>query len=424
MRLPLAESRRTMAITLKKMTRRPRRAPTPAELPLELQFLILDQILDDILELRRMGSVCKAWADHVQKGVLRRVWVTSMTAPRLLQLFQDTSRLGRYVEFVTMVEPAWHTQNPHPAMEQFLTDIVDNLPNLRTLDILGHQLALDMASLQTCTLERITHLRLRMVNFARADGLLQLTILALFPHLEGLDISGVSSRNSPPVLTSSPPPSPPWSRLRYLACDAFCCAALMKWLGSGPVVVDNLFITAWGYNIEPLEDFFRKVGDGVRRLRLTAQRSWQATGSIALPAFTSLQSLEVELGAGHLHETSPRNLEAGFLSILTQLSSPALTTMYFEVYVSTTHLDLPWDRVDAALAAFGALQEVVFDLYGFVNVTGGTGAHTVPEVPEFGALCEGMRRAMRRSDARGILRFCCAGRRAASDPGLLRYMFT
>jgi hypothetical protein len=111
-----------------------------------------------------------------------------------------------------------------------------------------------------------------------------------------------------------------------------------------------------------------------------------------------------------LSTLNPEMMQAGLLFFLRQLSSPELWTIHFDTNVTIGHLDLPWDEVDAALEVFGALQELVFDLYGFVDVVAGERlvVHAVP-YPSYAELCQGMRSKMRSSDARGILKFKCAG---------------
>lgn len=103
-------------------------------------------------------------------------------------------------------------------------------------------------------------------------------------------------------------------------------------------------------------------------------------------------------------------MEAGLLPLLHRLSSPHLQTIYLEINVGTGHLDLPWGKVDAALGTFSDLREVLFDLYGLFDVWRDRNILVTDDLyPSYGELCECMRRQMKRSDSRGVLKFMCAG---------------
>ncbi|KAJ7756583.1 hypothetical protein B0H16DRAFT_687032 [Mycena metata] len=353
-----------------------------ATLPLELQFLVLDHISDDTL--RDLCTVCQAWGAHAQKMIFCHIWVTSVTIPRLLLLLRYKPHLGTYIETVT-VAGSFRAPFGHPSMEQVFPYLSDIMPNVRTLDILIAKFGPELVPLQHSALRKITHLRLRSATFALPDTLLQ--FIALFPYLEGLEVSGDY------VLHTALPefsPSPP-KHLRYLVCNAFCYDSVMKWLASGPTMVDNLYIPAWGFNDPLLEEFLFKIGNGLQRLWLTDGGSrwpWAPLNEITIPPFPSLKSLEFDI---HRRTSSRSALEIGFPSILKQLSSSMLSTMYFDTYVKADHLGLPWDKVDAVLADFTGLQEVIFDLYGFLKVTetngsGGPGIQNMrgegdPEIP-------------------------------------------
>ncbi|KAJ7046083.1 hypothetical protein C8F04DRAFT_1387742 [Mycena alexandri] len=389
--------------------------------PLELQFLVLDQLSDDDLELRRLCTTCKAWANHIQRIIFRHIWVTSATTPRLVRLFLNKPHLGKYVQVVTVVESA-----SFASIELLFVWLSDVLPNLQTLDILRCSFGADIFPLQQSVLVKITYLRLRSAQFTSGETLLQ--FIGLFPRLEGLDLSGHCAAYgralTPPTSSLQPP-----RRLRYLACNATFHGVLMKWLARGPVIVDELYITGRGGNNGELEDFLLKVGDGVKHLRLTAP-PWPSPqlDAIVIPPFPSLHSLEVDLhllnpAVFYWDTTLPAiDLEGGFLYLLKQLLSPALSTMYFDTFVAPAHLDLPWDKLDAILTRFSSLEEVIFDLYGHINLTGGTKCGHV-DLPTYADLCRGMRKAMPRSDARGILKFRCAGKGPPPQSRLLRDVF-
>ncbi|KAJ7756589.1 hypothetical protein B0H16DRAFT_1538474 [Mycena metata] len=380
-------------------------------LPLELQFLVLDQSSVDVLYFRDLCTVCRAWGAHAQKIIFRHVWVTLVTIRRLWLLLRYKPHLGTYIETVTV---AGSLRSPfgHTSMQQLFRYLSDIMPNVRTLDILITKFGPELVPLQHSALRKITHLRLRSAAFAFRDTLLQ--FIALFPHLEGLEVSGDYVLHTTPPKFSPPPPK----HLRYLACNAFCYDSVMKWLASGPTMVDNLYITAWGYNDSLLEEFLFKIGNRLQRLRLTdLGTQWAPLNEFTIPPCPSLKSLEIDLH----RSTSSRNLlESGFLSILKQLSSSVLSTMYFDTHVTADHLQLPWDKVDVVLADFTGLQEVIFDLHGFVKVTE---TNENAFVPTYVEVCDGMRKAMVISEARGILKFWCAGRGTSTASHLCRYVF-
>ncbi|KAJ7764360.1 hypothetical protein B0H16DRAFT_444107 [Mycena metata] len=404
--------------------------------PLELQFLILDQLSDDdlelLVELRKLCTTCKAWANHIQKLVqkimFRHIWVTSASRPRLVRRFLYKPQLGKYVQVVTVVG-----SNSFGSIELLFMWLSDVMPNLQTLDLLRCAFEDDIFPLQQSVLPKVTYLRLRSSEFTSADTLLQLILL--FPQLEGLDLSG---NYTFPGRALTPPTSwlrPP-GRLRYLACDATRHAFLLRWLALGPVIVDELFITTWwGDNHTKLKDVLLKIGDHLKCLRLTETEPSMLDSpslrlfSTVIPPFPLLQSLEVDL---HLLKTTnfgwfnvtqaSLELERGLLLLLKQLLSPALSTIYLGTLVTPVHLDIPWAKLDSALLRFSALEQVIFDLHGFFDPNGGTRCQNV-EAPSYADLCCGMRRAMPLSDGRGILKFRCAGKGPSPKPRLLGDVF-
>ncbi|KAJ7764337.1 hypothetical protein B0H16DRAFT_1718272 [Mycena metata] len=391
--------------------------------PLELQFLILDQLTDDDLELRKLCTVCKAWANHVQEIMFRHIWVTSATRPRLVRRFLHKPQLGKYVQVVTVVG-----STSFGSTEQLFMWLSDVMPNLQTLDLLRCAFEDDIFPLQQSVLPKVTYLRLRSSEFRSADTLLQLILL--FPRLEGLDLSGhytAPGRALAPPTSSLRAPG----RLRYLTCDATRHAFLLRWLALGSVIVDELFIpTGWGDNHDELKDVLLKLGDGLKCLRLTGvePRNWPSDSLLAIPPFPLLQSLEVDLhllsslAFGWDATQAAFKLEDGLLLLLKQLLSPALSTIYLDTLVTPAHLDIPWAKLDSALARFSALEEVIFDLYGFFDLNGGTRCRNM-ELPSYADLCCGMRKAMPLSEARGILKFRCAGKGSSPKPRLLRDVF-
>ncbi|KAJ7142384.1 hypothetical protein C8R44DRAFT_760575 [Mycena epipterygia] len=375
-------------------------SPMSVYLPVELQFLVLDEISDENLELRKLSLICRAWAAHSQRIIFQDVWVSYTTVRRLLALFHTSPHLGAYVHTLRVVEGATFLSDAQiavPVLERLVERLADMMPNVRTLDLLYRKFGPDVTRVECSAdaLIRITHLRIRSGIFTTADNMLR--FIALFPRLDALEILGHYTIIARP---STAPPPPP-RHLRYLALGrVFCSGIVIAWLASGTVRVDDLRISSWGHDNTPLDSFLIKIGGGLQRLHLQEVRSLER--SMSIPSCPSLRHLEIDL---RFSTADRRSMEAGLLPVLHQLASPHLTTMYFDTYVVPGYLDLPWDAVDAALAGFGALREVVFELYGQFDMSGGLKfGH-----PTYAELCEGMKRQMALADARGILKFKCAG---------------
>ncbi|KAJ6566799.1 hypothetical protein B0H19DRAFT_1374215 [Mycena capillaripes] len=377
---------------------------SPMRIHLELQFLVLDQFSDDDIELRRLCSICQAWGTYAQGLIFREVWVKSATVQRLLLLFQRRPHLGTCVRTLRVVDASterWLMT----VLELLVEHLPDMMPNAHTLDIIGRNFGTDISHLESSAhkLAYITHLRLR------GDGRLinaykMLRFMSLFPRLEGLEILGHSPISEDAVILSPIPPR----HLRYLCLGMIVCSrTLVESLASCLVGVDNLRISAWGHDDDHWVPFLRQIGDGLRHLRLEEIRSRSSSDKITIPSLPKLQSLEIDLRFSIVNR---RSMDIGLLAVLNQLSGVHLSTMYFETFVMTEHLDLQWDEVDVVLKGFISLREVIFDLYGYLNVAGGRECGGGTEALTYSELCDGMKRKMPYSNARGILKFKCAGR--------------
>ncbi|KAJ7609228.1 hypothetical protein DFH06DRAFT_189546 [Mycena polygramma] len=376
-------------------------------LPLELQFQILDQFYDDKLELRRLYSVSRAWGAHSQRLIFRDVWVTYATAERLLSLFRRRPQLGICVRSVTIVEIKIFdcANRPQRTLEGIVDHLPAMMPNVRKLDIIGRRFDAQIEYLEFLShkLVDITHLRLRSETFTNPHTML--CFVGLFPRLEQLEIlGGYTVMASPAIL-----PPPPRRHLKYLALGRmFCSGIVMGWLARRPITVDELYIKSWGHDDHVmLNSFLRQIGDGLQHLRLKETRTRYPGERVFLPPCPSLRTLEINLR----YSTNDRDsMAAGILSILQRLASAPVSSMYFETAVGYKPLlDLQWDEVDVEMTAFCDLEDVVFDLYGHFDLSGGRmcGAE---EFPTYAELCDGMRKRMPHLEARGILRFKCAGR--------------
>ncbi|KAJ7177355.1 hypothetical protein C8R43DRAFT_942625 [Mycena crocata] len=384
-------------------------APT---LPMEIQCLILD-LADNNLQLRNLCHVCRFWKKYAQKLIFREVWVTSKNVRSLLALLRTRRDLGRCVITLRVVE-CFQLEGISPAsqpvLEQLLHLLPSLMPNIHTLDLLGRKFGPDLIRTQLTAhcacIADITHLRLRSGIFTSADHMLG--FIALFPRLEELEILGRYTVIAAPACRV--PPAPTY--LKYLALGlTFCSGIVLAWLASSAVQVHELRVNGWSYRRDPFHSSVLKIGAGVTHLHLVEERQYWPSGMTtrterSLPQCPALRSLVMQL---RLSTVNPSAMRARLIPLLLHISSPHLTTIHFEVYVTVEYLKLPWDAVDAALDTFSVLHEVVFDLYGWFNYNGGK-LPAQKTWATYEELCEGMKMQMTSSIARGILKFKCAGR--------------
>jgi hypothetical protein len=101
-------------------------------------------------------------------------------------------------------------------------------------------------------------------------------------------------------------------------------------------------------------------------------------------------------------ERSAYDLGRGFISMLSQVTSPHLSTVSFQIHLNTGYLDIPWEEVENVLTtdAFGQLEAVIFNMWG------GPFEYTVLTPYEEAVLL--MEDRMVILDARGLLRFSYA----------------
>ncbi|KAJ7500630.1 hypothetical protein B0H11DRAFT_2275835 [Mycena galericulata] len=159
----------------------------------------------------------------------------------------------------------------------------------------------------------------------------------------------------------------------------------MTWLASSTIPIDDLHIGSYCWPLDPLFGKIRGTalsyaGSGLNRANVH---------EMSLEAFNSLRYLEIGL---RFSTITSGGMEQGLLSLLSELSAPSLSTIYLDTYVVKGHLDLPWGDVDAILERFPSLREVVFDLSGFLDVSGGNdckyGGSTDEYLPTYAPLCQ------------------------------------
>ncbi|KAJ7473175.1 hypothetical protein B0H11DRAFT_2282681 [Mycena galericulata] len=403
----------------------PRRRRTDARsfstaLPLELQLLVLDHLSDDSIELERLCTVCRAWGAHAQSLIFREVWVTRSTIRPLLFLFQCNPNLGRYpttliiaeaqISSSTTVEFSWSTvERPVPVLAQLALHLPDLIPNVRTLHFVnGNSRVPDLPPSCAHGLSQITQLRLGSEYRTSAN----LPLIALFLALESLELPSRSDLYLPE--TSSTLPAFPTHLEQLTLGGSEYSETMLAWLSSGACPVADLTLWSWSHDHQFLYSFLTDISGGLCSLKL--RETWapplDAHGipvPLFLPPCPSLRSLEISLN----FSTADRDyMELGLLSVLYQLSSPHLSTIRLIAYVGGAHWkkDLPWERVDAALAAFGGFSQLVSDFYGLFDPAGRkTGLFGRYPYPTYADLCSDMRRRTPRAEARGILRFVCPG---------------
>ncbi|KAJ7729843.1 hypothetical protein DFH07DRAFT_1066110 [Mycena maculata] len=390
----------------------------PTALPLELQLLVLDEISDNNPELQRLCRVCRAWGAYAQTLIFREVWVTEATVLRLVLLFETRPQLGNCTTTLRIVEerdlgPSAQ-ESTAPVLSRLARRVPDLMPNLRTLHFIHRKsIAPPLPPFCAHALSGITNLRLSIGGSTTPATLPG--FIAHFSRLEGLEFPGsVCIANTSIAGWPLPPRS-----LKRLDLGAHFSVAppghpfsgpITEWLSTGVAGVTDLSVASWYREWDPTPTLLTNVNGSLRRLRLQ-ERSvppYAPLGialPLSVPPFPILQHFEMNLD---LSTRSAKYMELGLLAVLHQLSSPHLSTIYLETYVRQGLLDLPWDDVDMALQAFGSLREVVFDLWGMFDISGGEG----PQpwfYPSYRELCRHMRRKMRLSDSRGILTFRCAG---------------
>ncbi|KAJ7500626.1 hypothetical protein B0H11DRAFT_1995966 [Mycena galericulata] len=387
-----------------------KRAATPKalSLPLELQWLVLEQLADDVLQMRLICLVCSAWCTYAQPFIFREVSVTETTVLRLLALFHARPQLGICTTALRVVESDFHSPDVQPVLEQLLESMPASMPNVRTLHLLYWKFGTISDTLRSAAsvVARITRLRLSLGQThsvsTTADDILR--FIALFPGLEVLEFIGYIIGFAGELAASYLPPR----HLKRLALGQyFNSGPILAWLASSTIPVDDLHVGSW---CGPVDSLLDKIRGTLHTLTLEEAPGRPIVYEISLGVCYSLQYLEIGL---RFSTMTPGGMEQGLLSLLSELSAPSLSTIYLDTYVVKGHLDLPWGDVDAILEEFPNLREVVFDLYGNLDVSGGnackyTGS-TNEYLPTYAVLCHGMREKMVRSDARSILRFKCAG---------------
>ncbi|KAJ7278841.1 hypothetical protein C8J57DRAFT_1304714 [Mycena rebaudengoi] len=320
----------------------------PFHLPLELHFLILDHL--DV-DRRPFCCVCRAWAAHLQFFIFKDVFVTPQIFSRLAALFDTHPHLGSYIITLRVA---------HGNVD-FLKKIVTFLPampNLRQLDTISWTFGgLDPSQLEfVAPLAAITHLRMCTTTFSMAQTALR--FVSLFPHLNSLDIIG-------------------------------------RWIRWPDVTVDNMLLLGWFHDTATLDDLFSKIGGGLKDLRIETRMDHRPLGPVVpIRHCTALRRLRIAPPGF----ASPVSI---IVLLLSKVTSSSLTHLYVDTFVGPKHLELSWHEVDQALATLGSLQEVVFDLYGMFDASGGA---------EYLELVAGMRAQMVQADARGFLHFKCGGR--------------
>ncbi|KAF7341742.1 hypothetical protein MSAN_02073000 [Mycena sanguinolenta] len=357
-----------------------------AQLPMELEFLIIDHFEGDAIQLRDLCLVNRAWASHAQYLLFRNVYVRYRNFRSFLAVLETRNDLGRYIITLNIVEGSRWVQTEHQSsvLDAISPILVDKMCNLRTLDLsykyFGRETAQPAAGWSS-----ISRLQVRFCRFATSNSML--SFFAAFPRLESLDVFHCETRF----------PVPAW-HLKYLAFGEFPQNTLTDWLAADPgeFTVDYFRILSLGPDASSFNALLKKVGSGLRHLELPSMyRVRLPEVPLSIRDCTVLTKLSFS-------ERGTLDSGRGIISLLSQISSPNLTTVSFEIYLKTGHLDMPWEEVDDVLTtdAFENLERVIFNMWG--------GPFECQGISSFEEAVLLMEDRLVLLDARGLLRFNAA----------------
>ncbi|KAJ6453793.1 hypothetical protein C8R45DRAFT_1112343 [Mycena sanguinolenta] len=338
-----------------------REAPI-AEFPMEIEFLVIDHFEGDTIQLRDLCLVSRAWASHAQSLLFRTVYVRYRNFKSFLAVLETRSDLGRYIVTLNIVEGTRWVQTEHQSsvLDAIGPVLADKMCNLRTLDLSYKYF--DRWSVQAAAgWSSISRLQVRFCRFATANSML--SFFAAFPRLESLDVFQCLAGDNPAAQLRNEVPVPAW-HLRYLAFGEFPQNTLTDWLATDPgeLTVDYFRILSLGPDASSFNALLKKVGGGLRHLELPSMYRVRLLGQevpLSIRDCTALTKLSFS-------ERGALDPGRGIISLLSQVCSPNLTTVSFEIYLKTGHLDMPWEEVDDVLTtdAFGKLEKVIFNMWG------------------------------------------------------------
>ncbi|KAJ7142353.1 WD40-repeat-containing domain protein [Mycena epipterygia] len=365
-------------------------------IPLELQFLILDQMhtpeREAKVQLRRLASICLAWAMHIQSLLFRHVALGFSDAENFLSLLRGSKHLGKYVTSLALLEGISFNS----------VEIQALLPNVRTMHVTVH--VFQPLTGPRCQWSAVTRLRIKFCVLSTAQDLWD--FIGLFPACERLEFLGWMYNDGDPLAGLSTAVDAPAKHLEYLALESSRnhspqpvarCLAMHNNLS-----VDHLFITLaaqddWDASASNM--LLSRIGSTLQDLELVElpeQADPSCIVGIRLSPCTTLRSLALNL---RFSTASANNMQAGLLSLLQQISSPVLVALSLRMSLTKRLLELPWEVIHTLLAGdcFCNLQRVTFKVSDA----------RIPDEPrlgfdEFEDMMRGVMVDLRR---RGLLRF-------------------
>ncbi|KAJ6564229.1 hypothetical protein B0H19DRAFT_1233264 [Mycena capillaripes] len=407
-----------MAVLLHSLRRRSMKprpshtAPLPVSLPLEIEFRIIDQFEGDTFQLRKFCLVSSAWASYVQSLLFHDVYVRYHNVKRFLAVLQPRSQLGRYITTLDIIEGGdWVQRDGRlSVLDSVRPLLAERLANVHTLDLSYSRFGRDAAIAPVPGWGGISRLHVRFCTFATTDTMV--AFIASFPRLESLDIFQCSTQDvgagRKPAQVQSAILMPAW-HLKYLALGEFPQSALIDWMIAEPaeIAVDHFRILSLGPDASSFNALLEKIGGELLHLELPGMHHWISGPEVALSirACTALTTLSFS-------ERSAYDLGRGIIAMLSQVTSPYVSTVSFQIPLNTGYLDILWEEIEDVLTtdAFGRLEAVVF------NMLGGPFEYAVLTPYDEAVLL--MEDRMVILDARGMLRF-----KYADDTAKLRLFF-
>ncbi|KAJ7776729.1 hypothetical protein B0H14DRAFT_2964025 [Mycena olivaceomarginata] len=313
-------------------------------IPLEIQFFILDQITGTFgnvapevvkKELGRLALICSAWTAHIRSLLFRPTILAMQSAAAL--------------EF---------------------PDLPDFLPNLRTVIISSSVFEPIEGSVRPWV--GVTHLKMKFCMLSTAEDLWRL--LCIFPALEHLHLSGwLVMDPDVPIVIAANAPAIHLKELVLLSSRHHSPHPAVAQLALHDLTVDRLSVTLLAmedWDASACNLLLCKIGPTLQELELVVDLPEKRIPEVgicitAIRPCTALRSLTLGLCsiAGSAQTICGGNL---IISILDQISAPTLTTLTFNVNVSSESLtvplrELPWDEIeDSILGRLGPhLERVV-----------------------------------------------------------------
>ncbi|KAF7343674.1 hypothetical protein MSAN_01947200 [Mycena sanguinolenta] len=345
-----------------------RRRPTivnprqAAKIPLEIEFLIIDYFEGDTIHLHSFRLVSPDWASYAGFLLFRSVCVRDSNVKRFLAVLQTRNNLGRHIITLIVQEARWPRDENRPSILDTLGPALsDKMGNLQALELSNRYFSRDGVQLATGWAS-ISRLRVRFSGFATAKDMM--SFFAAFPRLNSLDVSQCTSCDIPMQPLQCAIPVPAW-HLNYLALAQCPQSTLVDWLVADPgeITVDHLRIVSFEADASPFNALLKKIGRGLRHLEVPPQCRVILGAEVPLSIHDCTALTTV-----NFFERGDLDHGPDIVSLLPQVRSPNLTTVSFEIYLTTAHLNdiRRWEQVNDVLAmdAFANLEKILVNMWG------------------------------------------------------------